>query len=134
MSLKDKMFEVSKKIEERRPLFTPLDLNESTVLAIYNRCLAKKDTKNTCKSYLFHEFDGFEKTVPPVIFDEDEINKSKKDIVYLYGQSNDVHKHFPKTAPIPVSIKYNGKAWTKNNRYHNGVSLSRKQYRFNRFF
>ena len=43
MGLKDKMIKKAAEIEERRPQFTPLELNEGNVQAIFNRCLATKD-------------------------------------------------------------------------------------------
>lgn len=43
MGLKDKMIKKAAEIEERRPQFTPLELNEGNVQAIFNRCLATED-------------------------------------------------------------------------------------------
>lgn len=45
MGLKDKMIKKAAEIEERRPQFTPLELNEGNVQAIFNRCIATEETK-----------------------------------------------------------------------------------------
>ena len=52
MGLKDKMLKKAREIEERRPQFTPLELNEGNVQAIFNRCLATEDEKETFDKYI----------------------------------------------------------------------------------
>ena len=43
MGLKDKMLKKAREIEERRPQFTPLELNEGNVHAILNRRITEKE-------------------------------------------------------------------------------------------
>ena len=50
MGLKDKMLKKAREIEERRPQFTPLELNEGNVQAIFNRCIATEETTDYVES------------------------------------------------------------------------------------
>jgi len=50
MGLKDKMLNKSKEITDKRKEFTPLDLNEGNVQALFNRCLATKDSKEVVRT------------------------------------------------------------------------------------
>ena len=59
MGLKDKMIKKAAEIEERRPQFTPLELNEGNVQAIFNRCLATENTKEMSGGILFPPSHGY---------------------------------------------------------------------------
>lgn len=66
--------------------FAPLELDEINVQAIFNRCLAKKDTMSIARSQLFlinMGYGGNEDV--PIHFDKDLLLKNKRNIEYLYG-------------------------------------------------
>ena len=47
-------------VEEVKAEFTPVDLNEGNVQAIFNRCLAKADSKDFSYAALFPTAHGYE--------------------------------------------------------------------------
>lgn len=118
MGLKDKMIKKAAEIEERRPQFTPLELNEGNVQAIFNRCLAKPDTENHSEAILFYQRLGYsEKDCVTVYFDKDELLKNKKNFQYLYGQLSAVHTGKAKTELLTITdfvTSYSGNKWTGN--------------------
>ena len=59
MGLKDKMLKKSSEITNQRPTFTPLELNEGNVQAIFNRCLRKEDSKEITRTTLFSRVLGY---------------------------------------------------------------------------
>ena len=118
MSLKDKMIKKAAEIEERRPQFTPLELTEGNVQAIFNRCLAKEDTpkEKETTGVLFSRTTGFSgKDVKIICFNRDKLLVNKKDIEYLLGQLKAVHDsngNDVKLLIADITKRYDGTLWT----------------------
>jgi len=53
MGLKDKMLNKSKEITNKRKEFTPLDLNEGNVQALFNRCLVNENSNSFIRNNYF---------------------------------------------------------------------------------
>ena len=101
-------------MEEILKSFTPLELNEANVQAIFNRCLATKDTPNSDVqlSILFEKVMGYDEDSKPMAFRKSTIGENKNNILYLMGQLNSVH-HGSREITAKESIyKYNGERWT----------------------
>lgn len=98
--------------KNKKPVFTPLDLNEENVHTIFNRCLATDTTVKTQGIILFHKTLGFHEDSNPVIFDKEKLERNKQQIKYLSGQLNDLYQKKPKITPVSVSIKYTGQQWS----------------------
>ena len=65
--------------EEILKSFTPLELNEGNVQAIFNRCLATKNTKELTRATLFPPTRGYkEGTEKLIYFDKEALLKNKK--------------------------------------------------------
>lgn len=118
MGLKDKMLKKSAEISAQRPAFTPLELNEGNVQAIYNRCAAIKDSEEITKVILFSTRLGFTEEDETVIhFDKNALSKNMQNIEYLYGQLGVVHLGKNKTdrfAIMDFSTTYTGRSWSEN--------------------
>lgn len=108
--------------EEILKSFTPLDLNEANVEAVYNRCLATEEEKkdiDRCKlATIFYKTNtGIDSDT--ILFSRAHIEKNSKVIDYLFGQLKNVHK--PRENRIltlqDVSVKYNGTLWTEDMEY-----------------
>lgn len=98
MGLKDKMIKKAAEIEERRPQFTPLELNEGNVQAIFNRCLRKEDSKEITRTTLFSRVLGYApEDEIEIAFDKNVLLENEKNIRYLYGQLKVVHTAESKT-------------------------------------
>ena len=95
-----------------------VDLNESEVQAIFERCLAKEDSKNESRAELFYRSLGYnEEDSIPITFDSDIISQNRKSIMYLYGQLDSVHtgKYLNERQLVTdFAVAYTGKTWTKN--------------------
>ena len=101
-------------MEEILKSFTPLELNEANVQAIFNRCLATDDIPNADVqlSILFEKVMGYDEDSKPMAFRKSTIGKNKKNILYLIGQLNSVH-HGSREITAKESIyKYDGEKWT----------------------
>ena len=72
VGLRDKY---AKKIEEQG--FRPIDLNEDNVQAIFNRCIATKDSVDFIGVTLFTKETGFSENSKQIVFDRKEILKNK---------------------------------------------------------
>lgn len=94
-----------------------LELNEGEVQAIFNRCLAKPDSKETVSSVLFSMALGFSSKDARIIrFDKEALLANKKNIEYLYGQLDIAHKDRRNTK-LPIAdfvLLYNRGFWTKD--------------------
>ena len=98
MGLKDKMIKKAAEIEERRPQFTPLELNEGNVQAIFNRCLRKEDSKEITRTTLFSRVLGYApEDEIEIAFDKNVLLENEKNIRYLCGQLKVVHTAESKT-------------------------------------
>lgn len=117
MGLKDKMLAKSAQITAERKGFTPLELNEGNVQAIFNRCLAKEGTleENIAKSILFSRTLGYKPSDEVMIrFNKQKLLADEKNIRYLYGQLRDVHQKSDKISTDSISYTYLDKKWTNN--------------------
>lgn len=98
--------------------FKPQELNEGNVQAIFNRCLANKDTRNISRAQLFLINMGYQgKEDVPIHFDKDSLIKNKLNIEYLYGQLNSVHAgtHYKENLSISdFNRDYTGNIWSQN--------------------
>lgn len=105
------------KEKEKNRTFTPLELDEMNVQALFNRCLAKPDSKEIASSVLFSRLLGFSGKDEKIIrFDKTKLTDNKPNIEYLYGQLNVVHKNLS-TPKFPIAdfiSLYNEEFWTKD--------------------
>ena len=97
--------------------FSPQELNEANVQAIFNRCLAEvEDRKTTTWATLFPPELGYEDDPDAqVLFQTDALLQNKKNIEYLYGQLREVHDEMSdRRVPFwDFSVAYSGKPWTQ---------------------
>lgn len=93
--------------------FHPIDLNEDNVQAIFNRCLATKDSVDFIGATLFTKETGFSENSKQIVFDKKEIFKNKSTIAYLYGQLHDV-SYSEIITPSSAAINYDSNVWTKD--------------------
>ena len=103
--------------EEILKSFTPLELNEGNVQAIFHRCLAKDGTpkENISKSILFSRTMGYNPRDELVInFDKKTLLANKQSIDYLYGQLMLSHQKTETLTIDKAFYNYQGKKWTQN--------------------
>ena len=97
--------------------FKPLELNEGNVQAIFNRCLATKNTKELARATLFPPTRGYkEGTEKLIYFDKEALLKNKKSIEYLFGQIQEVHV-LQKEKRVNIddyNTTYTGEHWTRD--------------------
>ena len=97
--------EVSKKVKDNRKSFTPIELTEGNVQAIFERCSAKEDSKNFSYSILFPITRGWKhEDCITIKFDADKLLKDKKAIQYLFGQLQRVHRSVEGENVLDVTI------------------------------
>ena len=113
VGLKDKMIKKAAEIAERRPQFTPLELNEGNVQAIFNRCLANANTTEKISSILYYKELGYEKEDLGVSFDQNALVSNRKNIEYLYGQLASVHESQAILKETDFAKTYAGHLWTE---------------------
>lgn len=106
-------FKNKKKID-----FVPLELSESNVQVIYNRCITTYfDSNETTKRILFSETFGYEKNAIPKAFHRNKLIQSKFIIRYLYGQLLDIHNNYNTVHRLSIQSAtkiYTDKIWTTN--------------------
>ena len=106
------------KNRERGKHFTPCDLNEANVQAIFNRCLYTLESKNRTEACPFYQRLGYSEEEANVIyFDRDTLLKNKKVILYLFGQVSAVHTGKAKNEAQTIAdfmVAYSGNNWTNN--------------------
>ena len=97
--------------------FKPQELNEANVQAIFNRCLATKDTPNADVqlSILFKKVMGYDKDSDPMAFCKSKIEQNKKNILYLMGQLDSVHRGSRDITAKESIFRYDGKQWVTTN-------------------
>ena len=115
-------FNIQKSLEknrERGEHFTPCDLNEGNVQAIFNRCLATDSTTEYIKSVLYQKEHGYAENSNPILFDKKALLDNLKNIRYLYGQlitvhldTNTINTH--EDSDSPAMKNYRGEIWTMN--------------------
>ena len=95
--------------------FLPIDLNEANVQAIFNRCLAKADSKDFSYAALFPTTHGYEAGAEKQIqFDTAALVENKRSIEYLFGQIQEAHKTKRPNdlAADDLNTTYLGNHWT----------------------
>ena len=97
--------------------FKPQELNEANVQAIFNRCLATDDTPNADVqlSVLFKKVMGYDKDSDPMAFCRSKIEQNKKNILYLMGQLDSVHRGSRDITAKESIFRYDGKQWATTN-------------------
>ena len=110
MGLKDKMIKKAAEIEEKRPQFTPLELNEGNVQAIFNRCVSKDYSSEKLWSDIWVPTERTD--LRTIFFVKDIVLKNKKSIQYLFGQLSAVHERKTHLTISEVSQTYTGNQWT----------------------
>ena len=97
--------------------FSPLELTEANVQAVFHRCLAEvEDRKTTVWATLFPPELGYEYDPEEgVLFDTTALLQNRKSIAYLYGQLKEVHSAASdRRMPFwDFSVAYSGKQWTQ---------------------
>ena len=79
--------ELKKAKSENEGKFKPLELNEANVQAIFNRCLATKNTKELARATLFPPTRGYkEGTEKLIYFDKEALLKNKKALNTYLGK------------------------------------------------
>ena len=93
------------------------ELTEANVQAIFNRCLATKDTPNADVqlSVLFKKVMGYDKDSDPMAFCKSKIEQNKKNILYLMGQLDSVHRGSRIITAKESIFRYDGKQWATTN-------------------
>ena len=104
--------------------FEPLTLNDETVQAIYDRCLANDDTpeEDRAQSMAFLGVCGYARDVfQKVFFSRARIAEDRKTLYYLYGQLAGVHEpeDLPYAPHPTLSISgcmrdYRGETWFRD--------------------
>ena len=99
--------------------FTPLELSEGNVQAIFNKCLATDSTTEYIKSVLYQKEFGYEQDSNPILFDKRKLIDNLKNIRYLYGQLRTTHEHSNTISTDEdnvdhVMLNYMNNAWTTN--------------------
>lgn len=92
-----------------------MELNESNVQSIFNRCLAKDGTpkENVSGSILFSRTLGYKPEEEIVFyFDKEKLLANKKSIKYLYGQLRSVHQKKDELCLDDAWYDYSGKRWS----------------------
>ena len=97
--------------------FSPLELTEDNVNTIYRRCLPKEDTKpeDIVENWIFSKKNGFSEDGKPFYFNEVQLQKDYKNIVYMLGQLYDVH--ITKDGYLYLknfSLNYNNQLWIQS--------------------
>ena len=108
---------IAKALEELSNQFMPQELNEANVQAIFNRCLATKDTPNSDVqlSTLFKKIMGYDKDSDSMAFCKSKIQQNKKNILYLLGQLDSVHRGSRIITAKESIFRYDGTQWATNN-------------------
>lgn len=115
----DALLEEAEKLASKYPSYIG-DLNEGTVQAIFNRCLATADTKEYIKSVLEQQKFGFAQDSKGILFDRVKIQRDNiHAIEYLYGQLLTAHDdsnsiNTSTKTKVNAMTKYTGEIWTTN--------------------
>ena len=100
------------KNRERGEHFTPCDLTEGNVQAIFHRCLAKETSSEKTSSILFYREFGYEKDDIGIGFDKAALRANRKNIEYLYRQLAAVHEFENIIRIEDFGKSYLGRKWT----------------------
>ena len=124
MDMNALLAKASKKVNENRKTFKPIELTEGNVQAIFDRCLATDKSKQKRAVVLFPVIFGYKREDEILIqFDKDILLENKKNIEYLYGQLDEVHKNGnshnrTKSKDVKIedfSLSYKGIKWCSDN-------------------
>ena len=110
----------AKEVMERHKGFEPLELTEGNVQAIFNRCLATVDSTETVSVSPFPTITGYSAIGNRVVdFDEGKLHANKRNIEYLFGQLQIVHKEafHCKHKIKDFLTDYCDKPWTDDRKY-----------------
>ena len=105
------------KLKDTDTISYALDLNETNVQAIFNRCIAKEGTpEDQCfNSILFSRLRGYSPDAERiVVFDREKMLANKNNIQYLYGQLKNVHAGNDTLQINEAFLTYSGTHWTTN--------------------
>ena len=105
------------KLKDTDTISYALDLNETNVQAIFNRCIAKEGTlEDQCfNSILFSRLRGYSPDAERiVVFNRENFLANKKYIQYLYGQLKNVHAGNKTLQINEAFLTYSGMHWTTN--------------------
>jgi hypothetical protein len=97
---------------ETKKTFIPIDLNDGNVQAIFERCLAKPESKETSYSQLYVKQLGYEKEDSGLYFDKTAILSNRKTFEYLFGQLDVVHCQQVTLKVEDFFKNYDGSQWT----------------------
>ena len=75
----------------------------------------RKYKKYTAVLFYFLKDCGFNEDSKPITFDKDKLNSEKKNIQFLFGQLESIHKNAYELTPKATAIKYTGQPWTTDN-------------------
>lgn len=106
--------------EEILKSFTPLELTEGNVQAIFNRCLATVDSTETVSVSPFPTITGYSAIGNKIVdFDVGKLLANKGSIEYLFGQLKIVHKgaFHCKHEMKDFFTDYCDKQWTDDKKY-----------------
>lgn len=112
MGLKDKLKKYNEQHSEDQ--FHPIELTEGNVQAIFNRCLATKESTEKTSSILFYKEFGYEKDDIGIVFDKQKLKANRKNIEYLYGQLASIHEFESILKMNDFTKSYLGHNWTRN--------------------
>ena len=94
--------------------FSPQELNEGNVQAIFNRCLAGDGAKETTVSSLYFSSLGWEKEDDGLLFDANQLRANQKSIQYLLGQLKPVHEGKHILTLDDMTRTYQGTNWVSD--------------------
>ena len=92
--------------------FDPLELNDTNVRAIFDRCLAKPDSKRKLAYSIFMKEFGFEEESPAILFDKDLLENDYNNIKYMFGQLLSIHENSGLVLRESVSKNYFNHNWS----------------------
>ena len=97
--------------------FNPLDLNEGNVQAIFNRCIATEDEKETfdksfCCQILKPSLTN--KTSDEVILSREKVEQNRLNIKFMFGQILNIHGDCSAIGLQEGILRYDDTLWTKD--------------------
>lgn len=99
--------------EEILKSFTPPELNEGNVQAIFNRCLATDGVTETTASSLYFSSLGWKQEDDGLLFDKNNLRANQKIIQYLVGQLKPVHEGQRILTLEDMTKTYQGTNWVR---------------------
>lgn len=112
MGLRDKY---AKRYAERG--FTPLELNEANVQAVFSRCLATEEEKASFDKRILCQIlkpELTKKESKEVILSREKVNANRSNIEFLLGQVKNIHTGSSAIGLQEGFMRYDRAIWTKN--------------------